>query len=132
MGWLSRLLGREGADDDSPVAPRMLDQDARRAQLGELEAALEELVTAMDSPPSPVENPGWVGRIKDYNHHLGTTTMLQKQPVTREALVELTAGMRPLFTTGQPVPAGLEHLVPLSDRVITLTRQLEEPLPSEA
>jgi len=129
MGLLSRLFGKQD-DDDAPVVQRPLDQDARRAQLHDLEIALEELIAAMEQPPSPVTNPGWQGRLKDYKWSQGGATMLQKQTITREELVDITAGVRPVFGPTGPT-AGLEHLAPLSDRVQTLIRALEDPLPSE-
>lgn len=129
MGLLSRIFGKND-DDDGPVAERPLDQEARRAQLTELDAALGELITAMEEPPSPVDNPGWQGRVKDYRWAQGGCALLQKTTVTREGLVEITAGLRPAFGAGGP-PAGLEHLQPMSDKVITLGRALEAPLPSE-
>src|SRR5699024_7290963 len=130
MGLLSRIFGRTDSDD-GPVVERPLDQEARRAQLTEMDAALGELITAMETPPCPVDNPGWQGRIKDYHWAQGSCTLLQKTPVTREGLVEITAGLRPGVGPDGP-PDGLEHLVPLSDRVIALSRDLETPLPSES
>lgn len=130
MGLLSRIFGRND-DDDTPVAERPLDQTARRAQLTELDAALDKLITAMETPPSPVDNPGWQGRVKDYKWAQGSCTMLQTTRVTREGLVEITAGIRPVFGPDGP-PTGLEHLVVLSDTVIERSRALETPLPSES
>lgn len=130
MGLLSRIFGKSD-DDDGPVVERPLDQEARRAQLTELDAALGKLITAMEEPPSPVDNPGWQGRVKDYRWAQGGCALLQKTQVTRDGLVEITAGLRPVFGLDGP-PDGLEHLVPLSDEVIRLSRALEAPLSSEA
>lgn len=128
MGLFSRWFGPR--DDDGPVTLRALDQDARRSQLAELAAALDELITSMEQPPAPVDNPGWQGRLKDYRWSQGGAVMLQKQVITREDLVEITAGLRPVFGVAGPVP-GLERLARLSDRVQAIVKIIEAPLPSE-
>ncbi|HIT74531.1 MAG TPA: hypothetical protein IAA98_03005 [Candidatus Avipropionibacterium avicola] len=130
MGLFDKLFRRNTEDDDGPAVSRPLDQEARTAQLTELEDALEALVTAMETPPSPTENPGWQGRIKDYRWAQGGCLMLKKTVITRDGLVEVTAGLRPLFGVDGP-PEGLGHLAALSDDVIAKARVLEAPLPSE-
>lgn len=130
MGLFDKLFRRNSEDDEAPAVSRPLDQEARGGQLAELDAALQALIAAMETPPSPVANPGWQGRIKDYRWAQGGCTMLRKTTITRDGLVEITAGLRPVFGPDGP-PPGLEHLVELSDSVIAKTRVLEAPLASE-
>lgn len=129
MGWLSKLLGRERIDDDSPVVEKVLDQPARQAQLAELEGALRELTAAMSEEVCPLDNPGWRGRIRDYDHAVGGIAMLRRTTITKEGVFEVTSTIRPLFAKVES--ESLAHLVPMSDRVITLVREIEKPLPSE-
>lgn len=129
MGLFDKLFRRD-SDDDTPVVSAPLDQEARTAQLIELEKALEELVTAMTQPPSPVSNPGWHGRVKDYEWMIGGCTLARKATITRDTLSEITTGMRPVFGPSGP-PEGLESIAALSDVVIAKARALEAPLPSE-
>lgn len=129
MGLFDKLFGRK-SDDDSPVVSAPLDQEARTAQLIELEKALEDLLCAMKEPPSPVSNPGWQGRVKDYEWMLGGCSLARRATITRDALSEITAGMRPVFGPDGP-PEGLDGIAALSDTVIAKARALEAPLPSE-
>lgn len=126
MGWLDKLLGR-GQDDDTPVPDKVLGSDERRAQLVELSQALRDLVAAMNGDGCPADNPGWRGRVRDYQYSLGGLDTMLSTRVTKEQLFDTLSTIRPL---GQ-VPAGCEHLTVLADRVVSLARQAERPLPGE-
>lgn len=129
MGWLQRLFGRNDEDDDSPVNEVALNQEGRRAQLTEFTQILDELLAAMQEPPSPVSNVGWQGRVKDLEYVRGGAVILSRQTITRSELVDLLLGLRPVFP-GEP-PAGLEHVGQLSSKVVGLAREMEKPLPGE-
>lgn len=127
MSWLKRLINRnDDADDESPLP---LDVPARTAQLEALERHIDALLAAMREPPCPVANPGWQGKIRDYEWVAGNARMLHKGAMTRESLQDVIFSVRPVFN-GAP-PEGLEHLVPLSDQVMASARSMEAPLPSE-
>lgn len=134
MSWLDRLLGRrreDDGDDDAPVDDRIVvNVPVRRAQLEVLEQALDALVNAMQQPPCPVENPGWQGRIHDYEWMLGNTMMLRRGALSKEALYDVLLAVRPVFP-GE-VPDHLAHLIPLQDDVVAAAREIEQPLPGEA
>lgn len=126
MGWLDKLLGRE-QEDDTPVPEKVLGSDERRAQLTELSQALRELLAGMSGEGCPIDNPGWRGRMRDYQYSLGGIDTLLSTRITKEELFDTLATIRPL---GQ-VPQGCEHLTTLADQVVTLARQAERPLPGE-
>ena len=126
MGWLDKLLGRD-RDDDTPVPDKVLASEERRAQLIELTAALRELVAEMNGEGCPHENPGWRGRIRDYQFSLGGLETMLATRITKEDLFDTLSTIRPLGT----VPAGCDHLTAIADRVVVLARRAERPLPGE-
>ncbi|HOB04075.1 MAG TPA: hypothetical protein PKM36_02255 [Propionibacteriaceae bacterium] len=126
MGWLDKLLGRD-RDDDTPVADKVLGSDARRAQLVELSGALRELVTEMNGEACPSDNPGWRGRVRDYQYSLGGIDSMLATRITKDDLFDTLSTIRPLGA----VPAGCEHLTVIAERVVVLARQAEKPLPGE-
>ncbi len=125
MGLLDRIFGRGG--DDAPVPERVLGSPARRAQLVELSTAMRELVVAMNDSSCPQDNPGWRGRIRDYQYSLsGIDTMLATR-ITKDDLFDTLSTIRPLGAA----PAGFEHLTVMAQRVVVLARESEKPLPGE-
>ena len=128
MGILQKLFGRD--EESGPDLPITIDVDRRRAQLGELEQALDALVAGMKEDPKRLANPGWSSRVAEYGRLAGEAMTLRQSVSTREALLDLSFQVRPVFHA-DAVPAGLEHLVPLQDRVVALAHQLSEVLPGE-
>lgn len=126
MGWLDKLLGRD-KDDDTPVPDKVLGSQERRAQLQELSNALRELVAGMNGDECPNDNPGWRGRSRDYQFSLSGIEKMLATRVTKDDLFDTLSTIRPLGS----VPAGCEHLSVLADRVVSLARQAERPLPGE-
>ena len=108
MGFLSKLFGKGEVEDESDL-PIDLDLDARRAQLNELETALDALAREMREVAS-VDNPGWRGRVNEYSRLAGEAMAQRAGTPTREGLLDLSFEIRPVFTG--PVPAGQESLVP--------------------
>lgn len=130
MGFWNRLLGKDEADDDTPVPDKVLNDGVRRQQLTELEQALQSLVDAMEGAGDRMENPGWQGRARDYSYALGGTRMLLRQPrLTKEPLFELITTIRPLYR-GE-APAEYAELAPANDRLMGALAALEEPAPGE-
>ncbi len=127
MGFLDRLLGRRGDDDDAEVAIT-LDVEQRRTQLQRLERALDALATQMRDTQS-VDNPGWRARINEYSRLAGEAMTIRRGEPTREQILDLVFEVRPAFTG--PVPPGLEGLVPLQDEALAAAEDLRELLPHE-
>ncbi len=127
MGFLDKVFRRGDKDDDTPVPEKLLESPERRAQLVELEQALHELVTAMRGDDCPNENPGWRGRVRDYEYSLGGVQLMLGGRITKEAIFDTVSTIRPL----NEVPPGCDHLEELSRRVVALARAAEEPLPGE-
>ncbi len=126
MNFLSKLFGRR--DEQEADLPINLNVPARKQQLEELEQALDALVVAMREAQS-VDNPGWRGRVNEYNRLAGEA-MTQRQGVpTRESLLDLAFEVRPVFS-GE-IPAGMERLAPLQERVMAASAALVEVLPGE-
>ena len=126
MGWLDKLMGRD-KDDDTPVPARVLGSPERRAQLEELSQALTALVDGMQGDGCPADNPGWRGRLRDYQYSLGGVQTMLRGQVTKDDLFDTLSTIRPLGS----VPQGSEHLKPLADRVVELARRAERLLPGE-
>lgn len=127
MGFLSKLFGKGEVDDEADL-PINLNLDARRTQLMQIEGALDELARTMRDVAS-VDNPGWRGRVNEYSRLAGEAMAQRNGTPTREGLLDLSFEIRPVFTGD--APAGLESLVPLQDRVMTLATQLSTVLPGE-
>ncbi len=126
MNFLSKLFGRR--DEQEADLPINLNVPARKQQLEELERALDALVVAMREAQS-VDNPGWRGRVNEYNRLAGEA-MTQRQGIpTRESLLDLAFEVRPVFS-GE-IPAGMERLAPLQERVMAASAALVQVLPGE-
>lgn len=130
MGWWSDLMSRfgGGADDEAPVADRLLNMDVRGAQLAELRATLEEIIEAMQAQTARMENPGWRGRARDYSYALGGLREVLQTP-TRDGLYDVLGSVRPLYRG--PVPAGYEALAELNERLLAALAALRQPVPGE-
>jgi len=127
MGFLGKLFGRGGEDEDAEV-PITLNVERRRAQLLRLEQGLDALASQMREAQS-VDNPGWRGRVDEYGRLAGEAMMLRKGVPTREQILDLVFEVRPVFTG--PVPPGLESLVAQQDEVLAAAEDLRELLPHE-
>ena len=128
MGFLGKLFGRGGDDDEDVEVPITLDVERRRSQLLRLEKGLDALASQMRETRS-VDNPGWRGRVNEYDRLAGEAMMARKGVPTREQILDLVFEIRPVFTG--PVPAGLDSLVPLQDEVVEAAEDLRELLPHE-
>lgn len=128
MGILKRLFGRD--EESGPDLPITIDVDRRRSQLGELEQALDALVAGMKEDKQRLANPGWSSRVAEYGRLAGEAMILRQSVPTREALLDLSFQVRPVFSD-DAVPDGMEHLRPLQDRVVELSHALGEVLPGE-
>lgn len=127
MGWFSKLVG--GSDDAVDVPAPIVDQDARRDQLDELEAALTELIRAMADERCPITNPGWQGKIRDLVWVRGEVSTLSTGTITHDGLYDLMLGVRPVFA--REVPDELAFIGPLQERVLSAVREMQNPLPTE-
>lgn len=128
MSFLKKLFkGKEDSGADRPVT---LDLPARRAQLQDLEDALDDLAGRMRDRESLMDNPGWRGRAAEYTRVAGAATLLRKGTPTRESLLDLTFEVRPVFN-GE-VPADLSELKPLQERALAAAQALQDLLPGEA
>jgi hypothetical protein len=129
MGFLGKLFGRGGRDEDEDVeVPITLDVERRRTQLLRLEQGLDALASQMRAAPTG-DNPGWRERVNEYGRVAGEAMMARKGVPTREQILDLVFEIRPVFTG--PAPTGLEHLVPLQDEVLAAAEDLRELLPHE-
>ena len=126
MNFLRKLFGSR--DEDEADLPINLDVPARQEQLARLELALDALVSAMREAQS-VDNPGWRARVNEYSRLAGEAMVQRRGTPTREGLLDLAFEIRPVFVG--PVPAGLEDLVPLQDKVMALSAELSAVLPGE-
>ena len=128
MSFLGKLFGRNRDDEDGEEVPIVLDVERRRTQLDRLEQALDALASQMRVVQS-VDNPGWRGRVNEYDRLAGEAMMARKAVPTREQLLDLVFEIRPVFHG--PVPAGMESLVPLQDEVVAAAEDLRQLLPGE-
>jgi hypothetical protein len=128
VGLFDKLFRRKPDDgDDGEETVIALDVEARRPQLLRLEA-LDALSRKMRDVQS-VDNPGWRGRVNEYNRLAGDAMVMRKGIPTREGVLDLVFEVRPVFT-GAP-PAGLEVLVPLQDEVLAAAEDLRQLRPGE-
>jgi hypothetical protein len=127
MSFLGRLFRRKDGDDGEEVVIN-LDLDKRRQQLQRLETALDTLATQMRSVQT-VDNPGWRGRVNEYNRLAGEAMTQRQGTPTRESLLDLVFEVRPVFTGS--VPEGLDALLPLQNEVMAAAEALRELLPGE-
>lgn len=126
MGLLNRLFKREDAEQED--APITLDLPRRQPQLLRLEKALDALAAQMRLEQS-TDNPGWRGRVNEYNRLAGEVMTIRRGTPTREALLDLVFEVRPVFAGA--IPAGMEALGPLQDEVMSAAGDLRELLPGE-
>ncbi len=127
MGILSKLFGRNREDDEEPT-PIVLDAERRKPQLIRLEKALDALAADMRTN-STMDNPGWRGRVNEYNRLAGEAMQLRRGELSRDAVLDLVFEIRPVFSG--PVPAGMESIKPLQDEVMAAAEDLRELLPGE-
>ncbi len=125
MNFLKRLFGRE---DDAEEVPITIDVDRRRPQLLRLEKALDALAAEMRQDHT-TDDPGWRGRVNEYNRLAGEAMTLRKGSPTRDELLDLVFEIRPCFTG--PVPAGMEKIGPLQEEVMAAAADLRQLLPGE-
>jgi hypothetical protein len=128
MGFLGKLFGRGGGEDEDVAVPITLDVERRRTQLLRLEQALDALASQMREAQT-VDNPGWRERVNEYGRVAGEAMIVRKGVPTREQILDLVFEIRPVFSGA--VPAGLESLVPLQDEVLAAAEDLRELLPHE-
>lgn len=120
MGWLSKLFA---GNDDAPAPEPALDVETRRRQLAELDDALTALIQAMSEPPSPLNNPGWQGKLRDYAWVRHEVRELTNGTITHDGLYALILGVQPVFR-GE-VPNELAFIGPLQDRVLAATKSMQ-------
>jgi hypothetical protein len=133
VGLFDKLFRRKSDDDgddadDGQETVITLDVEVRRPQLLRLEQGLDALVTAMRLAQS-VDNPGWRGRVNEYNRLAGDAMVMRKGIPTREGVLDLVFEVRPVFT-GAPPPE-LEVLVPLQAEVLAAAEDLRQLRPGE-
>jgi hypothetical protein len=128
MGLLSKLLGRDKADDADTAVEIILDLDKRRPQLLRLEQALDALSRKMREDHT-THDPGWRGRVNEYSRLAGEAMMLRQTAPTRDQLLDLVFEIRPVFNGA--IPEGMEDLGPLQDEVMAAANQMRELLPGE-
>jgi hypothetical protein len=126
VSWLKRLIG--GGDDDLP-GPVILNVEARRTQLQELEAALDKLVAVMAENTERMSNPGWRGRVSEYRMLSGEARLLRAREFTREEILDLAFEIRPVFT-GE-MPDDVRAVEPLQADLMRAAEALQEVLPGE-
>lgn len=126
MGIFSKLFGRKDADEEPQ--PIVLDAARRHPQLLRLEKALDALSAGMRECGT-LDNPGWRGRVNEYNRLAGEATNLRRGPVSRDDVLDLVFEIRPVFTGA--IPAGMESLGPLQDEVLAAAEELRAMLPGE-
>lgn len=117
MGFFSKLFGK-GDDADSTTeeaAPRAINREVRREQLTELGAALGALREAMLEDGNPVNNPGWMGRVRDFAGSRADVAALIKRDFTHDDLNEVLCSIRPLYRGA--APEHYQHLVEQNTRV---------------
>jgi hypothetical protein len=119
VGLLDKLFRRTPDDDDGEETVIALDVEARRPQLLRLEKALDALSRSMREVQS-VDNPGWRGRVNEYNRLAGDCMVMRKGIPTREGVLDLVFEVRPVFS-----------LVPLQDEVLAAAEDLRQLRPGE-
>lgn len=127
MGIFSKLFGRKDEVEGEPT-PIVLDAERRKPQLLRLEKALDRLAAAMRES-STMDNPGWRGRVNEYNRLAGEAATLRRGTINRDDVLDLVFEVRPVFS-GE-IPPGMESLGPLQDEVVAAAEDLRELLPGE-
>lgn len=128
MGLLSKLF--KGKNEESgPDLAVDLDLDTRRSQLAVLVSSLDALSARMREREDKMENPGWRGRVAEYDRVASEAAALSRSTLSREALLDLAFQVRPVFS-GSP-PAGMDEFVALSDTAVAASNSLVDLLPGE-
>lgn len=128
MGLLSKLF--KGKNEESgPDLAVDLDVEARRAQLATLVSALDALSSRMREREDKMENPGWRGRVAEYDRVASEAAALGRATLSREAMLDLAFQVRPVFSAAPP--AGMDEFVALSDAALAAANALVELLPGE-
>lgn len=125
MSFLRKLFGR---DDEAAETVITLDLDRRRPQLLRLEQSLDALAGQMRTAHT-TDDPGWRGRINEYNRLAGDAMTLRRGVPSRDEVLDLCFEVRPVFTNA--IPAGMEPLGPLQEEVLAAAADLRELLPGE-
>ena len=125
MSFFKKLFGREDEAEDVVIT---LDLDRRRPQLSRLEQSLDALANQMREVHT-TDDPGWRGRINEYNRLAGEVMVLRRGTPTRDEVLDLCFEVRPVFTGA--IPSGMETLGPLQEEVLTAAAELRELLPGE-
>jgi len=131
MGLLDRLRGRR-ADEESAAVEPPFDRAARREQLDELEDALRELARAMADVPGRMDNPGWRGRVQDYQWAAMETYHVSQREFGRTDVLDLINQIRPLYSPNAVAPPA-EYLPfeAQQNRLLAAIQALRLPVPSE-
>ena len=127
MSFLKKLFGRND-DDEGEDVPITLNVEQRKVQLIRLEKALDALANEMRVEQS-MDNPGWRGRVNEYNRLAGEAMVQRQSPLARDALLDLVFEVRPVFSGA--IPAGMERIGPLQDEVMAAAEDLQTLLPGE-
>lgn len=132
MGFFSKLFGKGDDSDTIDEAPvsRPINIEARRSQLTELSAALSALRLAMLEEGNPVNNPGWMGRVRDFAGARHDADQIAKtSSFTHDQLNEVLCSVRPLFR-GE-APPEYQHLQQENQRVVEAIEALYAPADGE-
>lgn len=135
MSWLRRAVQgvrdalTPGSGGERP-APFTLDVEARRAQLEELERALDRLIETMRANHERMANPGWRERVAEYRRLSGEAYTLRRGGFDRERLLDLAFEIRPVFP-GDDLPEDVQPIQPLQEELMRAARALQEELPGE-
>jgi hypothetical protein len=133
MGVLDRFRrGRESLDIP-PASPIELDKPKRERQLLVLASDLDDLAAAMRQDTAQRYNPGWAGRISEYEAAAERARQLKRDGFDLEDLLDLAAEIRPLFVRGKgrPPSDAVLALEPLQDAVSAAVSQLRTVSPAE-
>ena len=131
MGLLDRLRGRRTGGDGTVVEPP-IDRAARGEQLDELENALRALARAMADVPERMNNPGWRGRVEDYQWAAMETYQLSQREFRRADVLDLINQIRPLYSPNAVAPPA-EYLPfeAQQNRLLAAIQALRLPVPTE-
>jgi hypothetical protein len=130
MGWLDKLKRRDeprdGDEADTGTDP-VVDREARRPQLDELDEALRALARQMAADPDRMRNPGWSARVADLRLLARQAVDLSGTEFTRADVLDLVASVAPL-----PRGPDYEPFADAGARVEAARDALRAVLPSEA
>jgi hypothetical protein len=130
MGWLDRLkkssTDAHGDDEVDEGADPVVDREARRPQLDELDEALRALARQLAADTDRMRNPGWSGRVADLRALAREAVDLGATEFSRAELLDVVASVGPL-----PRGAEYEPFAAAQARVDEVADALREVLPSE-